>query len=188
MIRTLDLGVTDSELLDLFFQEDRRHYAFNLIVRANSEKLYWLIRRIVLTHEDANDVLQNTFIKVWKGLPNFKGNSTLYSWMYRIATNESLSFLKKKQKESSHGSSSLLNDLKEDPYFDGDVAYLHFLSAIEELPEKQKLVFKMKYFEELSYKEIAEVQGGSIGSLKASYFHAVKKNKRNTTVELNLSQ
>ena len=167
-------GLKDRELLNLFFVEGKKHYAFNLLVRTYSKKLYWVIRRIVLTHEDANDVLQNTFIKVWKALPDFKENSALYSWLYRIATNEALSHLKKKKINYSNNLEKL-EGLKADPYFDGDDAYLEFLAAVESLPEKQRLVFKMKYFEKLKYKEIAEILGGSEGSLKASYFHAVKK-------------
>lgn len=169
------LFMEDQELIDLYFNEDRKHYAFNMIVRKYSERLYWQIRRVVFIHEDSNDVLQNTFIKIWKGLENFRGESNLYTWMYRIAINEALSFIKKKKHHVSIDDDAFLNQLKEDPYFNGDEAYEKFLLAIRKLPEKQQLVFRLKYFDELKYKEIAELLGGSEGSLKASYFHAVQK-------------
>lgn len=165
----------DKDLLSLFFNEGNKHYAFNLIVRKHSQKLYWVIRRIVLLHEDADDVLQNTFIKVWRALPSFNKNSTLYTWMYRIAVNEALSFIKKNKKRKNSTGLNALKQLESDPDFNGDKAYLEFLKAIDTLPQKQQVVFKLKYFEELKYSEIAEILGGTEGSLKASYFHAVKK-------------
>ena len=165
----------DSELLQIYFVEGRKNYAFNMIVRKYSERLYWQIRRIVLVHEDSNDVLQNTFIKVWKGLAKFRQDANLYTWMYRIATNEALNFIKKEKKQVQVDESVLTNSLKQDPYFNGDEAYEKFLLAIRKLPEKQQLVFNLKYFDELKYKDIAELIGGTEGSLKASYFHAVKK-------------
>ena len=169
------LFMEDSELLQIYFVEGRKNYAFNMIVRKYSERLYWQIRRIVLVHEDSNDVLQNTFIKVWKGLAKFRQDANLYTWMYRIATNEALNFIKKEKKQVQVDESALTNSLKQDPYFNADEAYEKFLLAIRKLPEKQQLVFNLKYFDELKYKEIAELIGGTEGSLKASYFHAVKK-------------
>lgn len=167
--------MTDQELLQMYFEEGNTNYAFNLIVRQYSEKLYWHIRRMVLNHEDADDVLQNTFIKVWKGLPKFKGNSALYTWMFRIANNEALNFIKANKKHRNTKSEFDVNWIKDDPYFDGDEAYLLFLNAVETLPTKQKTVFNLKYFEELKYDEISDILGTSIGALKASYHHAVKK-------------
>lgn len=166
----------DKELLNMYFVEGKRHYAFNLMVRSYSKPLYWHIRRLVHIHEDADDVLQNTFIKVWKGLPDFRAEAKLYSWMYRIATNEALNHLKKK-KVNQDWDESLLQQLEEDPYFNGEEAYKKFIQAVETLPEKQKLVFNLKYFEQLSYVEMVELLGGSEGSLKASYHHATKKLK-----------
>jgi RNA polymerase sigma-70 factor (ECF subfamily) len=167
----------DKELLNIYFVEGKRHYAFNLMVRAYSKRLYWHIRRLVHIHEDADDVLQNTFIKVWKGLPDFRAEAQLYSWMHRIATNEALNLLKKKKKVHQDWDETLLQQLEEDPYFNGEEAYKQFIQAVESLPEKQKLVFNLKYFEQLSYAEIVDLVGGTEGSLKASYHHASKKIK-----------
>lgn len=163
----------------MYFIEGKKHYAFNLMVKNYSEKLYWQIRRIVIFHEDADDVLQETFIKVWNGLPKFQANSSLFTWMYRIATNEALNHLKKSKRISTTNTSDLENQLKEDPFFDGDIVYIKFLKIVDALPSKQKLVFQLKYFEKYSYEDIAELLGGSIGSLKASYHYAVKKIEKN---------
>ena len=153
------------------------HHAFNLIVEAYDQRLYWHIRRIVQVHDDADDVLQDCFIKVWKYLPRFREESSIYTWLYRIATNESLSFLKKRKRR---GTSSL--DYQEggfepesDAYFDEDAANARFEMAISKLPEKQRLVFNMKYFDEMKYEDMAAVLETSVGALKASYHHAVKK-------------
>lgn len=167
----------DKELLNLYFVEGKTQYAFNLMVRTYSKRLYWHIRRLVHTHEDADDVLQNTFIKIWKGLDGFRADAQLYSWMYRIATNEALNHLKKSQLSNANNPDFDINKLTDDPYFNGDEAYKLFISAVEKLPEKQKLVFNLKYFEQLTYAEMIELLGGSEGSLKASYHHAVKKIK-----------
>ena len=164
----------DRELIRLFFVEGKENYAFQLIVREYSQRLYWLIRRIVIDHHDADDILQDTFIKVYQNLKNFEGKSSLYSWMYRIATNEALNFLKKKKIDRIEDE-TLIESLKADPYFNGDEEYARFLEIVHTLPDKQKLVFQLKYFEKLKYEEIAELLGGSIGSLKASYHHAVRK-------------
>ncbi len=136
------------------------------------------MRKIVIDHDDTNDVVQNTFIKIWKALPNFRGDSKIYTWLYRIATNESITFLKKKRKhlfqsidEVSHGLSSQIDG----PYFDGDEIERKLQKAILTLPTKQRLVFNMKYFDELKYDEISEILGTSVGALKASYHHAKNK-------------
>lgn len=170
---------TDEELLNQFSKQETRNYSFNLIIRKYQEKLYWHIRRMVINHDDADDVIQNTFIKVWKGLDNFNRESQLYTWLYRIATNESLTFLK--QKKARQGISfdsierSLTNSLQDDNYFKGDEVQKKLQMAILTLPEKQRLVFNMKYFEEMKYDEMSEILDTSVGALKASYHHAVKK-------------
>ena len=152
---------------------------FEDLVSQYKERLYWHIRRMVITHDDADDVLQNTFIKVYKNLHNFNGESQIYTWLYRIATNESLTFIKKRKRTTQIGSEelkeSLVANLTSDPYFNGDEAQLTLQKAIDTLPAKQKQVFVMKYFDELQYNEISEILDTSEGALKASYHHAVKK-------------
>ena len=153
--------------------------AFEVLVRTYKERLYWQIRNIVLNHDDADDVLQNTFIKVYKNIDSFKGDSKLFSWMYRIATNEALSFIKKRAKlqgiTDSDYQDKLVSNLEADVYFEGDEIQLQLQKAIATLPEKQKLVFNMKYFQELKYEEISEILDTTVGGLKASYHLAVKK-------------
>ncbi len=153
--------------------------AFGELVHNYQKPLYNHIRNIVLNHDDAHDVLQNTFIKVFKHLKDFKGESKLFSWMYRIATNEAITFINQKAKKSQTTSEALqtklVDNLKADVYFDGDEIQLKLQKAIVLLPEKQQLVFKMKYFEEIKYEEMSEILGTSVGALKASYHHAVKK-------------
>ncbi|MEM1339056.1 MAG: RNA polymerase sigma factor [Bacteroidota bacterium] len=153
--------------------------AFEVLVNTYKERLYWHIRRIVLSHDDADDVLQNTFIKVFKNIESFKGESKLYSWMYRIATNESLTFLSQKSKKlgvtNEALKETLAENLESDVYFEGDAIQLKLQKALATLPEKQKLVFTMKYFQEMKYEEISEILETSVGGLKASYHLAVKK-------------
>jgi len=153
--------------------------AFKILVDTYKERLYWHIRRIVINHHDADDVLQNTFIKVFKNIASFKGDSKLYSWMYRIATNEALNHLKAKAKKMGVNSialqESIVANLEADIYFEGDEIQLKLQKAIAQLPEKQKLVFNMKYFQELKYHEISAILETSEGALKASYHLAVKK-------------
>ena len=160
-------------------QPSTRSRAFAELVDVYKERLYWHIRKIVLDHDDADDVLQNTFIKIFKNIASFKGDSKLFTWMYRIATNEALTFLKKKKKKLQINDGEfrdrMLANLVSDPYFEGDTIQLRLQEAIARLPEKQKLVFNMKYFEELKYTEISEILGTSVGGLKASYHLAVKK-------------
>ncbi len=171
--------IDDKSLLAKFRNPDTQHYAFNLLVRKYQEKLYWHVRRMVIEHEDANDVIQNVLIKVWKNLGNFREGSKLYTWLYRIATNESLTFLNKKKKKFfapiDDDESDLSNRLKADPFFDGDEVTLKLKAAIHALPEKQQLVFNMRYYDEMTYEDISDVLGTSVGALKASYHHAVKK-------------
>lgn len=153
--------------------------AFQLLLSTYQKPLYNHIRNIVLNHDDANDVLQNTFVKVFQHLANFKGESKLFSWLYRIATNEAITFLNAKAKRNGMTSENFqqkqIESLKADSYFEGDEIQLKLQKAITTLPEKQQLVFKMRYFEELKYEELSEILGTSVGALKASYHHAVKK-------------
>ena len=153
--------------------------AFQKLMHDYQRPLYNHIRNIVLNHDDAHDVLQNTFIKVFQYLNGFKGDSKLFSWMYRIATNEAITFINSKAKRNGTTSeamqSKIVENLKADDYFDGNEIQLKLQKAIHLLPEKQQLIFKMKYFEELKYEQISEILGTSVGGLKASYHHAVKK-------------
>jgi len=169
----------DHELLEMFRDENRSNFAFNLLVNKYQERLYWHIRKIVINHDDTDDVLQNTFIKVFKGLTKFKADSQLFTWLYRIATNESLTFLRKKRRRffipMQDVEFQLSNSLESDEYFNGDEIQLKLQKAILTLPEKQRLVFNMKYFDEMKYEKMAEILDTSVGALKASYHHAVKK-------------
>jgi RNA polymerase sigma-70 factor (ECF subfamily) len=153
--------------------------AFRDLVEKYKERLYWHIRRMVLDHDDADDVLQNTFIKVYRNIQSFKEDSAIYTWMYRIATNEALSFLQKRAKfydaTSDELQMKMIENLKADAYFDGDEIQMKLQEAIATLPEKQRLVFNMKYFEELKYEDMSSILETSVGALKASYHHAVKK-------------
>lgn len=159
--------------------KETQSYAFEILVTEYKERLYWHIRRIVLNHDDADDVLQNTFIKVYRNIEGFKGNSKLFSWMYRIATNEALSFLKQKNQKlgftDGEYQERAAKNLQADVYFEGDEIQLKLQKAIATLPEKQKLIFNMKYFEDLKYEEISEILDTTVGGLKASYHLAVKK-------------
>lgn len=170
---------TDKELLSLFRNPDQKNYAFNLIVRKYQERLYWHIRKMVITHEDTDDLLQDTFVKAWKGLGKFRGESQIYTWLYRIATNESLSFLNEKRKKFFlplvDVEKALSANLESDAYFNGDELQLRLQKAILTLPDKQRLVFNLRYFDEMKYEDMAEVLGTSVGALKASYHHAAKK-------------
>ena len=153
--------------------------AFRILIKEYKERLYWHIRRIVISHDDADDVLQNTFIKVFKGIDNFKQDSKLYSWMYRIATNESITFINKRTRERNiditEMKQKLVSNLQSDKWFSGNDIELILQEAVTKLPEKQQLVFNMKYFDHMKYQEISEILGTTVGGLKASYFHAVKK-------------
>ena len=156
-----------------------QNVAFQKLLRNYQRPLYNHIRNIVLNHDDADDVLQNTFIKVFQYLKDFKGESKLFSWMYRIATNEAIRFINQKAKRNGTTSEAMqtkiVDNLKADSYFDGNEIQIKLQKAVALLPEKQQLVFKMKYYEEIKYEELSEILGTSIGALKASYHHAVKK-------------
>ena len=172
----------ESDLIKNLKNKNTQNIAFENLIQQYKEPIYWHIRRILLDHDDSNDVLQNTFVKVFKGIQNFKGDSKLYTWIYRIATNESLNFLKIKSKKYFQGSEEMTNymlsNLKDDPYFDGDELQLKLQFIISKLPEKQKLVFQMKYEQNMKFKDISEILGTSIGALKASYHIAVGKIKK----------
>lgn len=170
--------MSDGDILELISDQATLEKGFRLLMTRYQERLYWHVRRLVVTHEDADDVIQNTFIKVFKGLSGFKGNSKLYTWLYRIATNESMSFLQKNkrhQTQSTDGEQDLTQNLRADPFFDGDEVQVRLIEAIQQLPEKQRAVFNMRYYDEMKYTEISEVLGTSVGGLKASYHHAAKK-------------
>jgi len=171
--------LSDKELLERFRNPDTRNYSFNLLIRKYQKKVYWHVRRIVIGHDDADDVVQETFVKVWKNLENFKEEAQLFTWIYRIATNEALSFLRKKKTRFFipliHVENRLAKTLIDDNFFHGDEIQLKLQKAILILPEKQRIVFNMKYYDELKYQEMSEVLGTSVGALKASYHHAVKK-------------
>jgi RNA polymerase sigma-70 factor (ECF subfamily) len=159
--------------------KETREVAFRELITLYKERLYWHIRKIVISHEDADDVLQNTFIKVFKNINNFNGDSKIYSWMYRIATNESITHLnqnaKLKKMDCATLQYQLVENLHADIYFDGDEIQLKLQKAIATLPQKQQLVFNMKYFDDMKYNDISEILETSVGSLKASYHHARKK-------------
>lgn len=156
-----------------------REASYRALISTHKLRLYWHIRKIVLNHDDADDVLQNTFIKVFRHIDGFKGESKLYSWIYRIATNESISFLNNKAKHLHMDLQTLqeqrVNNLRADVYFDGDEIQFKLQKAIISLPQKQQMVFNMKYFDDMKYEEISEILDTSVGALKASYHHARKK-------------
>lgn len=169
----------DQELLQSFKDPLTREKAFTGIIKKYQEKLYWHIRRMLVDHDDTNDVLQNMFIKVWKGLENFREDSQLYTWLYRIATNESLTFLSQQKKRSSVSlsdvESGLSNKLRSDTNFDANKLEWKLQLGIQNLPEKQRLVFNLRYYDEMPYEEMSKVLDTSEGALKASYHHAAKK-------------
>lgn len=163
------------QLRDPALQRD----AFAQVVNFYGEKLYWQIRKMVLSHDDANDLLQNTFLKAWTNIDYFRGEAKLSTWLYKIAINECLTFLSRQRAQNNvsidDADAFLLERLKGDDYFDGDAAQMKLQEAILTLPEKQRAVFNMKYFDEMKYEEMSEIFGTSVGALKASYHHAVKK-------------
>jgi RNA polymerase sigma-70 factor (ECF subfamily) len=170
---------SDEELLTLLREPDTIREGFAKLVSEYSEQLYWQIRKMVLSHDDANDILQEVFIKAWSSIDNFRGEAKLSTWLYRIAINESITFINKMRAQNhisiDDDDSFLINQLEGDKYFDGDETQKLLQKAILTLPEKQRLVFQMKYFDEMKYEEMSEILGTSVGALKASYHHAVKK-------------
>lgn len=170
--------ISDEEILDLLQVKQQSERGFRLLMDKYQERLYWHIRRMVVSHEDANDVLQNTLIKAYRGIVNFQGNSKLFTWLYRIGTNESITFLnnkKRKATETMDADNGIASQLVADSFFDGNEAQVLLQRALEQLPAKQKAVFSMRYYDELSYQTISDIVGTSVGGLKASYHHAVKK-------------
>ncbi|WP_242917097.1 RNA polymerase sigma factor [Pontibacter liquoris] len=169
----------DKELLAKFAHPESRNLAFNQLVRKYQQKVYWHIRKMVIDHEDADDLTQEVFIKVWKNLETFRQDAKLYTWLYRIATNECLTFLSSKKRKfflPLHDvTAELIQKVEASPELAGDEIQLKLQKAILRLPDKQRLVFNMKYFDELKYEEISEILGTSVGALKASYHIAVKK-------------
>lgn len=163
----------------MYREEASRNMGLHHLIEKYQQKLYWQIRKIVIDHDDSDDVLQNTFIKVWKGLENFKEDSQLFTWLYRIATNEALTFLKQKQKRNTTSihpiEYQLSKSIESDEYFKGDEIQLKLQQAILSLPEKQRVVFNMRYYDEMPYEKMSEVLETSVGALKASYHHAAKK-------------
>lgn len=170
---------TDQNIIADLKDENKSDLAFRTLVNTYQERLYWHIRKIVMNHDDTDDVLQNTFMKVWRSIDKFRAESSLYTWLYRIATNESITFLNSKRKKNmmplNDVSEYLLENLMSDPYFEGDEIQRKLQEAIVRLPEKQRLVFNMKYFDEMKYDDMSEVLETSVGALKASYHHASKK-------------
>lgn len=173
------MHLSDQELIEKLRNEATRNEAFSQLVSKYQERLYWHIRKIVLNHDDSDDVLQNTFIKVWKNMDGFREESSLFTWLYRIAINESLTFVntqKKRQAIPFHEVSEYLkNRLEADEYFEGNDIQKKLQLAILSLPEKQRLVFNMRYFEEMPYQQMSEILNTSVGALKASFHHAAKK-------------
>ena len=169
----------EKEFIAQLLNPKTQNEAFKKLLLDYQKPIYYHIRNIVLNHDDANDVVQNTFIKVFKHLSKFKGESKLFSWIYRIATNEAITFINNKANRNGMSNDELkmklVDNLVSDTYFDGDAVQLKLQKAILSLPEKQQLVFRMKYFEEIKYEDLSEMLGTSVGALKASYFHAVKK-------------
>ncbi len=172
-------NLEDHTILELFRDEKSRNSALSHLITKYQQRLYWHIRKIVIDHDDSDDALQNTFIKIWKGLENFKGESQLYTWIYRIATNEALTLLRQKQKRQTTSINpieyELSKNLESDNYFTGDVIQLKLQQAILTLPEKQRLVFNMRYYDETPYEQMSEILETSVGALKASYHIAAKK-------------
>jgi RNA polymerase sigma factor (sigma-70 family) len=178
-VGSLFISMTDQELLALFRKEGGKTKAFNELVKKYQQKVYWMVRKMVIDHDDSNDVTQEVFIKVWNGIDNFRGESQVYTWLYRIASNESINFLNKKKRKLQVPLEDIERELEDklesDPLMGGDEIQMKLQKALLRLPDKQRLVFNLKYFEELPYDEISEVTGTSVGALKASYHWAVKK-------------
>ena len=162
----------DNDIIRLFLAGDRER-AFTEIVKAYSERLFWYVRRYVSSHEDADDIVQDIFVKVWAALPSFRGESQLFTWLYRIATNEALNYVRRQKVRAALSfrpiDAEMERRVDEDPWFNGDEAERTLMKALQKLPLKQRVVFSMRYFEDMSYEEISEVTGTSVGALKASY-------------------
>lgn len=174
------MPIDEKELIRLLQDPATAHKAFETLLEIYSEPVYWQIRRMVMNHDDANDIVQNVFIKAWTNLQHFRGEAKLSTWLFKIAINESINFINKEkhriQNSVEEGDESfLLNNLEADEYFDGDSIQRDLQEAISRLPDKQRLVFNMRYYDEMKYEDMSEILGTSVGALKASYHHAVKK-------------
>ena len=172
--------VTDNDIIKLYC-EGRQEEAFNGIVHAYTERLYWHVRRFLCSHEDTNDLLQDIFIKIWTALPSFRGDAKLYTWIYRVATNEVLNHLRKKRFKAlisfEDSAATIEKMIDDDAHFNGNQLQRELHKSIQRLPEKQRVVFSLRYFDEMKYEDIAEITGTSVGALKASYHHAYNKVK-----------
>jgi len=178
------MQLTDKEIVEQIKSGNNPDIAFRQLVSRYQEQLYWVIRRIVLNHDDTDDVLQNVFVKAWKGIPKFREDANLYTWLYRIAHNESITFINKKKKENNvdiETESYHLKASESDYIMDSDEIQMKLEAALLTLPEKQRSVFHMKYYEEMKYDQISEIVGTSVGALKASYHLAVKKIEKHLT-------
>lgn len=184
--KTVGMSMEDNEIIELFHLKNKKEEAFRLLVDKYKEKLYWHIRKMVLNHEDTNDILQNTFVKIWQGLKEFRYESGLYIWMYRIATNESINFLNEKKRKvygnSGEITEALENILESDVYFSGDEIQKELQKAILKLTDRQRLIFNMKYFDDMPYEDIAAILEVAVGTLKATYHNAVKKIEENMRI------
>lgn len=171
--------IDEKELVRRLQTSDSSRDAFNELMRKYGEGVYWHIRKMVISHDDAVDLLQNVFLKAWNNIDHFRGDAKLSTWLYKIAVNESINFINKEKTRqgltADDSAEFLLNNLAADEYFDGDELHLALQKAIADLPEKQRLVFNMRYFDEMSYEQISDILGTSVGALKANYHHAVKK-------------
>lgn len=168
----------EQQVVEQLHDEKRREAAFTLMVDHYKEQLYWQIRRMVLSHDDADDVLQNTFMKAWTGLDGFRGDAKLSTWLFRIANNETLNFLNRQRQSMSLNDEATMGiaaRLESDPYFDGDETARQLQEAVAQLPAKQRQVFNLKYYDDMKYEDMSTLLGTSVGALKASYHHAVKK-------------
>lgn len=174
-----NIPIDETRLIELLKEEKTAHKAFSQLVDAYSEPLYWQIRKLVGNHQDADDLLQNVFLKVWKNIHNFRGDAKLSTWLHKIAINESLNFIQQERNKREITDNTedeyIMANIEADEYFDGTAAEAALQKAIASLPEKQRLVFNMRYYDEMKYEEISEILGTSVGALKASYHHAVKK-------------
>lgn len=176
----LTLSIDEKQLIEQLHDPKKASAAFDVLMRKYGEPVYWQIRKLVVSHDDANDILQNVFLKAWSNLSKFRGDAKLSTWLFKIAINESINFLNKERSRQNitaedGDDSFLLNNIEADPYFDGDELQAELQRVIARLPEKQRIVFNMRYFDEMKYEEMSEILGTSVGALKASYHHAVKK-------------
>ncbi|MCM1377406.1 MAG: RNA polymerase sigma factor [Clostridium sp.] len=171
--------IDEERLVTDLKDSQKAHKAFRVLVNTFSEPLYWQIRKMVVSHDDADDLLQNVFLKAWNNIHNFRGDAKLSTWLFKIAVNESINFINQEKQRRSisddGGNTFLLNNIETDPYFDGDELEVELQKAIASLPEKQRLVFNMRYYDDMKYDKISEILGTSVGALKASYHHAAKK-------------